>query len=222
MPQEVEIIDFSQNKEGNSFNLDEFLLKNRTTLIFAFLGIILAGVGIFFLRGDFDSKGSSKVEVLTPASDMAGQEIVVEVSGAVEKPGVYKFKAGSRVDDALIASGGLSASADRDWVSKMLNRAAKLTDGQKIFIPDKQSQGASANKNGVYQNVSRVLGEKNEGLININTASAKELDSLPGIGQVYAQKIIEQRPYSNLEELVSKKVLPQSTYEKIKDKITVW
>lgn len=220
MPDELEIIDFGKLKGEGKFNFDEFLLKNKLVVVFVLLGIIFAGAGIFFIRGNFES---SRVEILDSSiSDEPTFEIVVEVSGAVEKPGVYKFKSGARVDDALIAAGGLSYSADRDWVEKMLNRAAKLSDGQKLFIPDKQSSVLSANKSGGYQNISSNFSTSSVNLVNINTASSKELDSLPGIGQVYAQKIIEQRPYSNLEELVSKGVIPQSTYEKIKDKITVW
>jgi len=219
MPQELEIIDFGKGEGESKFNFDEFLMRNKLVLTFIFLGIIFAGVGIFFIRRD---SNSSKVEILEPKEGTLLQEIVVEVAGAVEKPGVYKFQSGARVDDALIAAGGLSFSADREWVEKMLNRAAKLTDGQKIFIPDKQSSVLSARKNEGYQNVSSNFSASGANLVNINTASAKELDSLPGIGQVYAQKIIEQRPYSNLEELVSKKVIPQSLYEKIKDKITVF
>jgi len=219
MQDELEVIDFGKEEEKVKFNFDEFLLKNKLVLTFIFLGIIFAGIGIFFIRRN---SGSSKVEILEPKEETSLQEIVVEVAGAVEKPGVYKFQNGARVDDALIAAGGLSFSADREWVEKMLNRAAKLTDGQKIFIPDKQSSVLSAKKNEEYQNVSSNFSASGASLVNINTASAKELDSLPGIGQVYAQKIIEQRPYSNLEELVSKKVIPQSLYEKIKDKITVF
>jgi competence protein ComEA len=218
MQDELEVIDFAK-EEKSKFNFDEFLLKNKLVLTFIFLGIIFAGIGIFFIRRN---SGSSKVEVLEPKEETLVQEIVVEVTGAVEKPGVYKFQNGARVDDALIAAGGLSFSADREWVGKMLNRAAKLTDGQKIFIPDKQSSVLSAKKKEGYQNVSSNFSVSGANLVNINTASVKELDSLPGIGQVYAQKIIEQRPYSNLEELVSKKVIPQSLYEKIKEKITVF
>lgn len=214
----LEVIDFGK-EEGNRFNFDEFLSKNKLILVFIFLGIIFGGVGIFLARGNLES---SKVEIVEPSIGNASGEIVVEVSGAVEKPGVYRFRSGSRVDDALIAAGGLSLSADREWVDKMLNRAAKLADGQKLYIPDKQSFVLSAKKNGQYQNVSSDFLSSSINLVNINTASAKELDSLPGIGQVYAQKIIEQRPYSSLEELVSKGVIPQSTYEKLKDKITVW
>lgn len=215
----LEIIDFGKEEKKTGFDFERFLIENKLLVLFVFIGLILAGVGVFFLKSG--SLSSEKVQIIESQQETLS-ELVVEVSGAVEKPGVYKLKSGSRIDDALILAGGLSAVADRDWVAKMLNRAAKLTDGQKIFIPDKQSSSVSANKNGGYQNVSSVLGEKSGDLININTAGAKELDSLPGIGQVYAQKIIEQRPYSNIEELVSKKVLPQSTYEKIKDKVTVW
>lgn len=217
----LEIVDFSKEGEReNRFDLENFLLENRVLVIFVLIGLILLGAGLFFLRTGGVS--SSKVEILEPSQQGSQSEIVVEISGSVEKPGVYKLVAGSRVEDGLIAAGGLSAAADREWVEKNINRAAKLSDGQKIFIPDKQSNLQSANKNGGYQSVSTVLGDKITSLVNINTASAKELDTLPGIGPVYAQKIIEQRPYSTTEELVSKKIIPNSTYEKIKDRISVW
>jgi len=217
----LEIVDFGKEEEKSGFDLEKFLLENKFLLIFVFIGLVLVGAGLFFLRtGGFSS---SKVEVVeTQNGSGAVSELVVEIAGAVEKPSVYKLPAGSRIDDLLIAAGGLSAAADRDWVAKNINRAAKLTDGQKVFIPDKQSSTSSANKSGGYQTVSTVLGDKTGSLVNINTASAKELDLLPGIGQGYAQKIIEQRPYSTTEELVNKKVIPQSTYEKIKDRISVW
>ncbi len=217
----LEIIDFGKEEERDGFDFEKFLVENKFLFIFVFAGIILVGSGLFFLKtGGFSS---SKVEIIeTQEGGQITSELIVEIAGAVEKPGVYKLPSNSRINDLLIASGGLSAAADRDWVSKNINRAAKLTDGQKVFIPDKQSGLSSANKSGGYQNISTVLGNKTESLININTASAKELDSLPGIGQVYAQKIIEQRPYSTTEELVTKKVIPKSTYEKIKDRISVW
>lgn len=218
----LEIVDFGNEDEDrrSGFDLEGFLIENKLFVLFVFVGLVLLGVGLFFLKTGGIS--SSKVEVLEPSRQESQSEIVVEISGAVEKPGVYRLNAGSRVEDGLIAAGGFSATADREWVERNLNRAAKLSDGQKVFIPDKQSSTTSANKSGGYQNVSTVLGDKTGRLININTASAKELDSLPGIGQVYAQKIIEQRPYSTIEELVSKKIIPRSTFEKIKDKISVW
>ena len=65
------------------------------------------------------------------------------------------------------------------------------------------------------------MGASGAGLVNINTSSLGELDKLPGIGQVYGQKIIEQRPYSNIEEILTKEVLPKNVFEKIKDKISL-
>lgn len=176
-------------------------------------GLILTGLGLFFFK---NSSGdiSDRVEVLpaiTEGQD-AFSEIVVEISGAVEKPGVYKLPVDTRVEDLLIAGKGLSSVADRVWVEKNINRAAKLSDGQKVYIPEKGTTKTVAENSGGV-----VWGDR----VNVNTADAKTLDSLPGIGPVYAQNIIEHRPYSTLPELVSKGAIPQSTLEKIKDKISL-
>ena len=167
--------------------------------------------------------GNSSVEIIESETSQT-KEIVIEVGGAVEKPGVYRFNSNARVNDALVAAGGLSAAAERTWVEKYLNRASVLTDGQKIYIPsvNEQSEVASANQGDTDQTVSSPVLSYNSELVNINTATLQTLDTLPGIGQVYGGKIIEQRPYSNIEELLSKKVIPQSTYEKIKNLIAVY
>lgn len=130
----------------------------------------------------------------------------------------------SRVEDALISAGGLSTSADRTWTVRYLNLAARLSDGQKIYIPKlgEQSEVLTANNSSSYQNVSSSFSNQESGLVNINTASQKELEELPGIGPVYAQSIIEHRPYSSVDELLSKGVLKKSTFEKIKDKVSLW
>jgi competence protein ComEA len=154
----------------------------------------------------------------------SGGDITAEISGEVLKPGVYKLPAGSRVEDLLVLSGGFSADADRIWTDQYLNRAAKLTDGQKIFIPsvNKQSGTSSAKSAVGNQTVSSNLPGQGSGLININIGSTSDLDSLPGIGPVYAQSIVEHRPYSTTEELVSKGAIKQTLYEKIKDLVTVY
>ncbi len=137
--------------------------------------------------------------------------------------GVYKLSNGSRVDDLLIISGGLSASADRDWVTKNINRAAKLSDGQKLYIYHSEELSARNTEGSLDKKVlGTIAGSDPAMLVNINTASQKELESLVGIGPVYAQSIIEHRPYSNLEELLSKKIIPQKTYEKIKNEISLY
>jgi len=203
-----------------SFDLQKFLLENRLSLLFALLGLVALLIGIFLWKGNFLSQ--DRIEVLESATQ--GQEagfVAVEVAGQIINPGVYKLTKGARVDDALIAAGGLASEADREWVEKNLNRAAKLTDGQKIYIPviNQQSQMVSANSLGVYQ--SSIPG-RGSGLVDINSATQFELEALPGIGPVYAQKIIEQRPYSNIEELHSRKIIPVSTFNKMKDQISVY
>lgn len=198
---------------------EEFFLKNRYLLLVILIGLILVGVGVLFFRGKGNLSGT-KVEVLnsTTESQNAPSEIVAEISGQIEKPGVYKLQNNSRVEDLIVTAGGFSAGADRDWIAKNLNRAARVSDGQKVYIPKtgESEKGLAPTKfdggGGVVQG----------SLININTADLKTLDTLPGIGPVYGQNIIEHRPYSNVEDLLSKEVLKQSVYEKIKNNITVY
>jgi len=180
-------------------------------------GLFLAGLGIFYFKNS--GVGSDKVEILGTVAEgqNSGQEIIVEISGAVENPGVYKLPTDSRIEDLLIAGGGLSADADRDWVQRNINRAAKLTDGQKVFVPATVN-GTAPLRQG-FEGQGEVV---NTSLININTADLKTLDLLPGIGPVYAQNIVEHRPYSTVQELVSRGAIPQNVYEKIKEKITVY
>lgn len=142
--------------------------------------------------------------------------VTVDVAGAVEKPGVYKLPNGSRIGDTLVMAGGLSANADREWVAKNLNLAEQVKDGGKIYIPS--------------VNIARETPLQNNGkgvtlgiaTININTASLGELDSLTGIGEVRAKQIMDNRPYGNKEELLSKAKIPQSVYDKIKDLISIY
>jgi len=218
-----------ENSDGSGFLLDEFLYRYRFPLLFILIGLIILGVGLFYLKGGFSR--SESVEVLESATESQNNVLRCEIAGAVINPGVYELKEGDRVNDLLILAGGVSLDADREWMEKYLNRAAKVSDGQKIYIPkigeinsgsDKQTLGASAS--GLVGDQSGSVSFLSSGgeLVNINTSDQKTLESLTGIGPVYAQKIIEQRPYSNIEELASKKVIPQNTFEKIKNDISVY
>ncbi len=198
---------------------------NKRQVAFALVGLILVSLGLFQIRKalQLSNQRVSVLEATTEAQNTRS-EIVVEISGQVEMPGVYRLQNGSRVEDLIIAAGGISADADRNWLDKTLNRAAKLLDGQKLFIPKigEQSLGGSAKNSEdikVYQSSNGVWGS---GLVNINTASLSELDTLEGIGPKYGQSIIEHRPYSNSEELVSKGALKQYVFDKIKNSITVY
>lgn len=214
------------NKPKLSF--EEFLDKNKTYIAIFLVGLILIGFGVFMYKEGYIGS-TDKIEILNSnandnLSTSPSKEIILEISGAVEKPGVYKLKEGDRIEDLLIASGGISADADRQWMEKYINRAAKLIDGQKLYIVKvgDQSPEATAKNNGSIKLDQGVLGANSSGLMNINAASLSELDTLPGIGQVYGQSIIDHRPYSSIEELLSKGALKQSVYDKVKDKVSIY
>lgn len=207
-------------------NLLTSLSKNNLPL-YLLIGLILIGFGVLSYKTNIFS-GGDKVEVLNGSTQRQDKsfDVVVEIAGAVEKPGVYKLPENSRVDDLLIISGGLSENADRDWLEKNINKAAKLSDGQKIYIykvneSGYQSSGESAKENSGIKLYQGVLGSESGELTNINTSTQSELEKLDGIGPVYGQKIIEHRPYSTLEELVSKGAISQKVFEKIKNSITL-
>ena len=206
-------------------NIDDFIFRFRYPILIFLLGAILAGLGLFITKNEA-STTSDKIEVLTGATESESTvlEIVVEIAGEIERPGVYRLAKDSRIDDLLIAAGGVSSDADRVWMERSLNRAARLIDGQKIYIPagGEQTLTASAKNFGGGPGGGDNWGSGGTGLTNINSASQKELEALPGIGPVYAQNIIEHRPYSNIEELLTKGILKKSTYEKIKDLVTIY
>ncbi len=158
--------------------------------------------------------GQKEPEIEIISNEDEKETLWVDLAGAVIQPGVYELPSNSRLKDLLALAGGLSAEADREWVSHNLNLAQKLTDSQKIYIP---SQSEINSGEGI------VAGEKTiSSKININGASASELDSLWGIGEARAKSIIESRPYSAVDELLTKKIIPGNVFEKIKDEIAVF
>jgi len=183
-----------------------FIKEFGIFILIGFIGLAIVGYGLW---GEMYSEKSSVEIVKGDKSAELGGQIIVDVAGAVEKPGVYKLSSGSRIGDVLVLAGGLSASADRDWVAKTINLAEEVKDGGKIFIPainSRETQGSTST----------------EIKININTASISELDSLTGIGETRAKLIMDNRPYSKIDDLVSKSIIPESVYEKIKNNITVY
>lgn len=138
-------------------------------------------------------------------------QIVVDVDGAVAHPGLYKLPPGSRVQAALAAAGGLSPQAD----AHRINRAAKLHDGQKLYVLSQGEsappQAASGGQSCEGQSCTSADGAdagsdaEGQGLVNINTANATQLTQLPGIGPAIAQKIIDYRtangPFTSVDDL---------------------
>lgn len=144
-------------------------------------------------------------------------EVAVHVAGEVHLPGLYKLPAGSRVADALRVAGGTTSAADVD----ALNLAALLTDGQKITVPAKKSGSETLGS----LPLSPLPSSSEEEKININTASKETLETLPGIGEVLAQRIIDLREkrggFKRVEEIQDVSGIGVKKFEAIKDLITV-
>jgi len=164
----------------------------------------------------FSSNAQGATDSTNSSSSAKLQKMIhVDVEGGVERPGVYGLPLGSRVDDAIRIAGGISSEVDADGLAKQLNRASVLVDGGKIYVPKK------GEVQGVVNSMSYNNSSQNGSMININLASQTELDSLPGVGPVIANKIISARPYNTLDDLVNKKVISASLFKKIKSRLTL-
>lgn len=278
--------------------IDSWFLSKPTT--FTFLIAVLVSFIAFLFLANFNI-GESKSVKLEVVNDSENQnvegvkdvksgdsandsreyeksDIIVDLSGAVNKPGLYTLKYGSRLGDLLSLGGGFTNEASVLWVSKNVNLALKLQDGDKIYVPfewdlvqfeDRPkikalNLGVSSSPNDFNGNARSVLrgvdvasskvnqnydGDsyvrnndavskldfKDQGytgepgkydnhsevnLINVNSASLSELDTLPGIGSVYATRIIDNRPYKDFEDFKQKSKIPNSLADKLRDLIT--
>lgn len=141
--------------------------------------------------------------------------VVVHVDGAVASPGVYELPAGSRANDAVSAAGGLAEGAD----TTALNLAAELADGEKIYVP-LEGEGAAA-----PQTPSSAGAADAGGPVNLNTATAEELDELPGIGEATAQAILEDReangPFASPEDLMRVSGIGEKKFERLEGLVCV-
>lgn len=186
-------------------------MKSWWTAAFGILGGLL-GAGLILL---VSSPPRGKPVTLLPAPTPA--PIRVHITGAVRNQGVYALSAGSRAQDAIDAAGGPLPEANDQGV----NLAAVLADGERVAIPTKPAPPASAGTSG-----SVPLAEPAPpGLIDLNTATLQELDTLPGVGPATAQKIIAYReahgPFPDIESIQDVPGIGPATYERLRDLITV-
>ena len=172
------------------------------------------------VHGDGDVSHDDADESSAKSSSAA--EVYVDVDGAVVRPGVYRLKDGARVSQAIDAAGGLTAEADVAG----LNRASKITDGQKIYVPTVGEQQATAAVGGAESGAGATPSAgSSSGLVNINTASAAELQTLSGIGPSMAQSIIDERTkngaFASVDDLMRVSGIGEKKLAKIKDCICV-
>lgn len=177
------------------------------------LALSLAGL-VLIIGGLVSGQASTREDAFPKESLISSRSIILDISGAVNKPGVYKLDHNSRIEDAIKAAGGIRENANSEYVSKYLNMAQKLSDGMKIYIPFVDEQGIVSAVKSVGGISSGLSGQ-----VSINSASQSELEALPGIGPVTASKIISGRPYGKPEDLLNQKIVSKSTWEKIKDSV---
>lgn len=151
------------------------------------------------------------------------EEIVVDIKGAVANPGVYHVTEGQIVNDVINLAGGLQAEAD----TSNLNLSKKVTDEMVITVYTKEEVKDLEKQDAIVES-DKQEEEKNDetsGLVNLNTATLEELETLPGIGESKAKSIIEYRKncgkFTKKEDLLNIKGIGDSVFAKLKDYITV-
>jgi len=178
---------------------NQVLVLGLAALVFA------AGLAASALTSD----PSPLLEVRDDSMLPDGAPIRVHVAGAVAAPGVYELQEGDRLAEALAAAGGPAADADLDAI----NLARRVHDEEQVLVP--RHAGVSSPVRPL------APGEQ----LDLNAASAAELDLLPGIGEAYSRRIVHSRlvdgPYTAVEDLVERPVIPRATFERIRDMVTV-
>jgi competence protein ComEA len=182
-------------------------MRRPILILVAFGAVAVGGLTIARLHG---GDGQTVVVVEdTPAPTRSPEPpIIVDVAGAVAHPGVYRLTAGSRVADALTAAGGATDEADLF----ALNKAAPVRDGQRIYVP-RPGETVPAGSAGSDAQLK----------IDVNHATAAELEALPGIGPTIAARIVRSRgghPFTRIEELQTRGLVTARVFADIKDMVT--
>jgi competence protein ComEA len=204
--------------ESISDRLSAFSRAELVGLV-AVLVITLGGAAFWYVRS---LPRPVEVETATaPAVGTSGATgspspevvLLVDVAGWVRRPGVYEFTSGSRVIDAIQAAGGARPGAHLE----ALNLAAPLVDGTQILVVRQGAETAAP--------VGGTGGAVPGALVNVNTASATELETLPGVGEVLAQAIIDHRtqngPFTSVDQLLDVSGIGDATLEDIRELVTV-
>ncbi len=214
--------------------IKSFILSYRLHLI---AGLVLFVVGcVFFTTGQRGQVMVPLVENSEALKSANTTKIYVDIEGAVTGPGMYHVPQNTRVGDLLKLAGGLLDSSDPFYFYKEVNLAFVLKDGDKVYIPFEweyyESTASIPIALGDYivtknDRSNQIPNERSDDAlseqatkpsntkVNVNTATKDIIDGLSGIGQVYATKIINARPYRDFTELVSKSGVPEATLVKI-------
>lgn len=202
-------------------------------------GAALLAIAAFFLAFGGGAGGTISVDAATPlASDtllgargatpsdglpdgsVAGPPLIVEIVGAVDNPGVYRLPPGARIGDLIDSAGGYGPRVDTDRAARELNLAARLRDGDQVRVPSRDDPTAGP----AQPSAGAGSGGHAAAPVDLNRATATDLDALPGIGPVTAAKIIasrDQQPFGTVGDLRTRKLVGEKTFANLKDLVAV-
>jgi competence protein ComEA len=189
-------------------------LSRTQIAVYAAVAVALLLVGARAIRGETNGDSSYTAAAASGPSaagvsiGTAGGDVVVDVTGAVRRPGVYRMPAGSRVDDAVTRAGGPAARAELEAV----NLAARLADGQQVVVPQRLPGGGPA-----------APATAADGPISLGSASAEQLEEIDGIGPVTAADIIKFRDehggLSSVEQLDEVPGIGPATMDSLRERL---
>lgn len=191
-------------------------LSRREMALLALLGVaVAAGAGLWYLRSL--PRPVTVAEAPSAQATSAPAALYVHVAGWVHDPGVYELDDGSRVIDAIEKAGGPKRGADLST----LNLAALLTDAQQVLVPPPAPKGSGSTTGTAVEEGTGTATE----LVNVNTATPEELETLPGIGEVLAQAIIAYReengPFTSVDQLIDVSGIGEVTLEEMREFVAV-
>ena len=207
---------------GDRREISRFLREHKEILKKAGIVVlvIVLGLVVSMIKNGGQEEANAQAEEATVSTEETAAMIYVDVGGEVKDPSVVELPDGSRVTDAITAAGGLTEQADLTDI----NRAAFVSDGEKIYIPSQVSEleddGLSVGEGG-----GGGTAKSSDGRININTADSTQLQELTGVGPATAEKIIDYRKqngrFQSIEDIKNVSGIGDKTYEKLKDHIKV-
>ena len=210
------------------------LTRKQKIIVIAIAGIVAIGI-MYFIYNKNQVKEDINIEneilvnnVITNENNTNDDIVIIHITGSVKNPGIVKLKEGSRIEDAIESAGGLTENAD---ITKV-NLAYVVEDGTKIKIPSASEEDIgdediidSKSGDNIIIEENAVPSNNSTQTININKATEKEFETLPGIGPSLASKIIEYRnqngKFESIEDIKNVNGIGDNKYEKIKDLITV-
>jgi competence protein ComEA len=221
---------------------DQFIEKYRLYIALCLIIFVVLSGTVLIIQGanannSANTIKSEDIKLSSPnkvTDDKEIKEVIFDIEGAVQTPGVYKLPAGKVLIDAINGAGGFSADADRDRIAREMNQASQIGDGSKIYIfknSDKDVKVVSVGSNQNYSSISNSTSassssqQQGGAKINLNKSTLSELDTLSGIGPALAQRIIDWRDanggFEVIEDMKKVKGIGDSVFDGLKNQITI-